>query len=249
MQALERLTTRSTAIRASSATRRWWCRSTSCSRQSVSRSSTPSSRPMIRVLPRRPPAGPARPARAVPPGRHGAQGRRGRQRRHPRLDPADGGVDGADPLFLQAKEAQASVLEQVAGRSTSGNHGQRVVLGQRLMQAASDIFLGWQTSTGPTGCRGTSTCASSGTGRCPWTWSGWSRRAVASTPGSAGGRWRGRMPGRATGSPSPPTWARSDTFEHAVADFATAYADQNARDFEDLTDAIRTGRVTARTGV
>ena len=53
------------------------------------------------------------------------------------------GRDGDDPLFLQVKEAQASVLEPYLGKSEFGNHGQRVVDGQRLMQAASDIFLGW----------------------------------------------------------------------------------------------------------
>ena len=56
------------------------------------------------------------------------------------------GRDDQDPLFLQAKEAQASVLEPYVGASTYANHGQRVVAGQRLMQAASDIFLGWQRS-------------------------------------------------------------------------------------------------------
>ena len=54
------------------------------------------------------------------------------------------GRDGQDPLFLQAKEAQESVLERFVGASRYANHGQRVVAGQRLMQAASDIFLGWQ---------------------------------------------------------------------------------------------------------
>ena len=53
------------------------------------------------------------------------------------------GRDGDDPLFLQIKEAQASVLEPYLGKSEYGNHGQRVVEGQRLMQASSDIFLGW----------------------------------------------------------------------------------------------------------
>ena len=53
------------------------------------------------------------------------------------------GRDHGNPLFLQAKEAQASVLERFVGRSRYGNHGRRVVEGQRLMQAASDIFLGW----------------------------------------------------------------------------------------------------------
>ena len=58
------------------------------------------------------------------------------------------GRDGQDPLFLQAKEAQESVLERFVGKSKYPNHGQRVVAGQRLMQAASDIFLGWQRVTG-----------------------------------------------------------------------------------------------------
>ena len=53
------------------------------------------------------------------------------------------GRDGQDPLFLQMKEAEASVLEEFLGKSEFENHGERVVTGQRLMQAASDIFLGW----------------------------------------------------------------------------------------------------------
>ena len=56
------------------------------------------------------------------------------------------GVDGQDPLFLQVKEAQPSVLERFVGKSEYPNHGQRVVAGQRLMQAATDIFIGWQRS-------------------------------------------------------------------------------------------------------
>src|SRR6476620_6148053 len=58
------------------------------------------------------------------------------------------GRDGQDPLFLQAKEAQESVLERFVGKSKYPNSGQRVVAGQRLMQAASDIFLGWQRVNG-----------------------------------------------------------------------------------------------------
>jgi hypothetical protein len=58
------------------------------------------------------------------------------------------GRDGEDPRFLQAKEAQGSVLERFVGKSKYPNHGQRVVAGQRLMQATSDIFLGWQRVTG-----------------------------------------------------------------------------------------------------
>ena len=58
------------------------------------------------------------------------------------------GRDERDPLFLQAKEAQASVLEPFLGKSEYSNNGERVVAGQRLMQAASDIFLGWQRVKG-----------------------------------------------------------------------------------------------------
>ena len=58
------------------------------------------------------------------------------------------GRDDQDPLFLQAKEAQESVLEPFVGKSRYPNSGQRVVAGQRMMQAASDIFLGWDRLTG-----------------------------------------------------------------------------------------------------
>ena len=61
------------------------------------------------------------------------------------------GRDNDDPLFLQAKEAEASVLEEFVGKSGYANHGERVVAGQHLMQAASDIFLGWQPVEGPDG--------------------------------------------------------------------------------------------------
>ena len=61
------------------------------------------------------------------------------------------GRDDQDPLFLQAKEAQESVLERFVGKSRYVNHGERVVAGQRLMQAASDIFLGWTRVTGVEG--------------------------------------------------------------------------------------------------
>ena len=68
-------------------------------------------------------------------------------------------------LFLQAKEAEASVLERFTKKSAYANHGARVVAGQRLMQASSDIFLGWQRVEGSTASRATTTSASSRTGR------------------------------------------------------------------------------------
>ena len=80
------------------------------------------------------------------------------------------GRDTADPLFLQIKEAEKSVLSRFVGASKYTNQGQRVVAGQRLMQAASDIFLGWQrTQAGLDGRPATSTCANSGTGSSPST--------------------------------------------------------------------------------
>ena len=78
------------------------------------------------------------------------------------------GRDSQDPLFLQVKEAERSVLEPFAGASRYRHHGRRVVEGQRLMQAASDIFLGWLSMMGSTGSGETSMSASSGTARDRW---------------------------------------------------------------------------------
>jgi uncharacterized protein (DUF2252 family) len=74
------------------------------------------------------------------------------------------GRDTDDPLFLQAKEAQRSVIEPYAAPSPFANQGRRVVEGQRVMQAAGDIFLGWVRAKGTDGSERDSTCASSGTG-------------------------------------------------------------------------------------
>ena len=76
-------------------------------------------------------------------------------------------LDGAEPLFLQAKEAQPSVLADYCGRSQYTNQGERAVAGQHLMQAHSDIFLGWTRAHGPDGRTATFTSASYGTGNSP----------------------------------------------------------------------------------
>ena len=77
-------------------------------------------------------------------------------------------ADGAEPLFLQAKEAQPSVLAEYCGRSRYSNQGERVVAGQHLMQAQSDIFLGWtRVPAPPTGWTAIFTSASCGTGSSP----------------------------------------------------------------------------------
>ena len=75
------------------------------------------------------------------------------------------GHDDDDPLFLQIKEAEASVLEPYLGASMYDDHGQRVVEGQRLMQSASDIMLGWFRTRTLTASRVTTTSASCGTGK------------------------------------------------------------------------------------
>ena len=95
-----------------------------------------------------PAARPPPPARALPLRRPRAQGRRRRQRRHAGVDRADARPRRRRPAVPAGKEAQPSVLEPFAGASALDNHGQRVVEGQRLMQAASDIFLGWVRTTG-----------------------------------------------------------------------------------------------------
>jgi hypothetical protein len=92
-------------------------------------------------------------ARPVPARAHRAQGGGCRQRRHPCLHRSAHGTEPSDPLFLQAKEAEASVLEPFIAPSEHEHHGQRVVEGQRLMQVASDLFLGWLTAEGPDGKR------------------------------------------------------------------------------------------------
>jgi len=157
------------------------------------------------------------------------------------------GRDSGDALFLQAKEAPHSALERFAGRSEFANQGQRVVEGQRLMQAASDIFLGWLRE--PPGIEDlklrdlyvrqlwdskmsfdVATMRPSDLALyarlCAWTLARAHARsgdsiAIASYLGS------------------------SEVFDRAIATFAEAYADQNERDHAALLDAIATGRIHA----
>jgi hypothetical protein len=105
-----------------------------------------------------------RAGRAIHPGPRGPQGRRRRQRRHRDMDPADGTDDGLEPLLLQA---QQSVLAGYAGQTEYHNQGKRVVTGQHLMQAVSDIFLGWQSATPPGRRSSTTSSASCATGSTP----------------------------------------------------------------------------------
>jgi uncharacterized protein (DUF2252 family) len=144
-----------------------------------------------------------------------------------------------DPLFLQIKEARSSVLEDYAGQSAHANHGQRVVAGCRLMQSASDLFLGWTESQlgrhfyvrqlrdmkikmlvevyPPSVMRQYAEA-------CGWTLA----RAHA----------RSGEPAKISGY-----LGKSDTFDRAVTDFSVAYADQSERDHEALLKAVRSGKL------
>jgi uncharacterized protein (DUF2252 family) len=159
------------------------------------------------------------------------------------------GVDNHDPLILQAKEAQHSVLERFAGQSAYANHGQRVVVGQRLMQTASDIFLGWQRVKDMDGH------ARDYYIRQLHDWKG---SAHVDTLRVAGATTYARMCGAtlARAHARSGDWiaiasylGKGDGFDKGVADFSAAYADQNEQDYEGLVRAVRSGRVAAETGL
>lgn len=150
-------------------------------------------------------------------------------------------AEGDDPLLLQAKEARPSVLEPYAGKTKFDHHGQRVVMGQRLMQSASDMFLGWMTSgngihyyirqlrdmkfsvpldtlDGPAAARYGEVC-------------GWVL-ARAHAKGGDAATISGYL-------------GKSDTFDQALSKFALAYADQNERDYQRLVNAVKSGKIPA----
>jgi hypothetical protein len=157
--------------------------------------------------------------------------------------------DGTEPLFLQPKEAQASALAAYCGRSQHKNHGERVVAGQLLMQAESDIFLGWTHVTGPDGVdrdyyvrqlKDWKFSASieqmlppdlaTYAGLCGWSLAraharSGDRIALASYLGG------------------------SAAFDQAIADFAETYADQNERDYAALQAAVKDGRTKTTTDI
>ena len=159
------------------------------------------------------------------------------------------GHDNSDPLFLQAKEAQASVLEPFLGKSRYRNHGQRVVEGQRLMQSASDIMLGWIRYNGIDGVnrdfyirqlwdgKGSAIVElmkpplmSAYAGYCGWTLA---RAHARSGDAAAIAGYLGT----------------SDKFERALATFAETYADQNERDYAALKQAVDSGKVIAQSAL
>jgi uncharacterized protein (DUF2252 family) len=149
------------------------------------------------------------------------------------------GRDAADPLFLQIKEAEASVLEPHAGRSGFANHGQRVVEGQRLLQASSDILLGWIRSEGVDGVERDFYL------RQLWDWK-MSVDVEQMTPrilrmyAQLCGWTLARGHARSGDRIALATYLGSkDTFDRAIADFAASYADQNERDYERVADGFR----------
>lgn len=146
-----------------------------------------------------------------------------------------------DPLFLQVKEARASVLEPYAGRSLHANHGQRVVVGQRIMQAASDVFLGWtRTKTGRDfyvrqlrDMKMSVVIEGSDTELL---------RHYARMCAHALARAHARSGDAALMSGY---MGSGQTFDDAIGEFAVEYADQNRRDYRAFVNAIREGRIAA----
>jgi uncharacterized protein (DUF2252 family) len=156
------------------------------------------------------------------------------------------GRDGSDPLFLQVKEAEASVLSRFVGASKYANQGQRVVAGQRLMQASSDIFLGWQRNEA--GLDGKQHDFYVRQLR------DWKFSIPIETMVPRGMRQYGELCGWTLARAHARSGDRiaiaaylggSDAFDQAVTRFAAAYADQNERDHKSLVAAVAAGKITA----
>ena len=155
------------------------------------------------------------------------------------------GRDEEDPLILQAKEATASVLEPYVAASTHANHGERVVVGQRLMQATPDIFLGWTRGPG---------------GRDFYFRQLWDMKGsvdIADAPAAGHGLLRSSLCARSLARAHARSGdavaisaylGTSDTFDAAIADWSEAYADQNERDYAAFKTAIADGRIESKPG-
>ncbi|HYU86499.1 MAG TPA: DUF2252 domain-containing protein [Kribbellaceae bacterium] len=157
------------------------------------------------------------------------------------------GRDARDPLMLQAKEAGPSVLAGFLGAAGYDNEGERVVTGQRMMQTASDIFLGWHRSTDLDGVRRDYYL------RQLRDWKGSADVEVMDPDSMCGygalcGWTLARAHARTGDRIAIAAYLGSgDAFERAVTRFAEAYAERNGRDYDALRAAVRSGRVTART--
>jgi uncharacterized protein (DUF2252 family) len=160
------------------------------------------------------------------------------------------GRDGDDPLFLQIKEAQASVLEPYLGKSGYPNHGQRVVAGQRLMQTTSDIFLGWLRSKETLDGAERDFFV-----RQLWDW----KTSVdldtilpegLELYGNVCGFLLARAHARSGDRIAIASYlGKSDVFDRALAEFAIAYADQNERDHAAVQKAAEDGRIRVQEGL
>ena len=159
------------------------------------------------------------------------------------------GREGRDPLVLQAKEAQASVLEPLLGASEFENHGERVVRGQRISQAASDIFLSWQRSQGLDGEEHDFYV------RQLWDWKASADLSTLSESGlhaytRACGWSLARAHARSGDRLAIAAYLGAGTaFDQAIARFSSSYADQNELDYQRLADAVAAGEVAAESGV
>ncbi len=160
------------------------------------------------------------------------------------------GRDANDPLFLQIKEAQASVLEPYLGKSVYENHGERVVAGQRLMQATSDIFLGWLRSTETL----------DGAERDFYVRQLWDWKTSVDLDtilpeglelyGQVCGFVLARAHARSGDRIAIASYlGKGETFDRSLAEFAAAYADQNERDHAALRKAADEGRIPLREGL
>ncbi len=159
------------------------------------------------------------------------------------------GRDDADPLFLQAKEAQPSVLEDFVGRTNRVSQGERVVHGQHLMQASSDIFLGWDVIPGADGVQRDYYIRQL---------RDWKGAASVETMTASTMSIYARMCARSLARAHARSGDRiavasylgnSDTFDRAIAGFSEDYADQNERDYDALVQAEKDGRVTVERGL
>ena len=160
------------------------------------------------------------------------------------------GRDGQVPLFLQLKEAEASVLEELLGPSEFSNHGERVVTGQRLMQAASDIFLGWLQIDS-----GLDEKPRDFYGRQLKDWKGSAEIEQMVPKGLAAyGKLCGWTMARAHARSGDRIaiaayLGNGDSFDRAILEFAKAYAEQNDSDYQALAAALKSGRITAQSGL
>jgi uncharacterized protein (DUF2252 family) len=159
------------------------------------------------------------------------------------------GRDQDLPLFLQVKEAEASVLERFLGPSRYRHHGRRVVMGQRLLQAASDLFLGWQRLKGIDGVTRDFYV------RQLHDWKGGIEVEQLGVPDTVlyarvCGRTLARAHARRGDRIAMAAYlGKADSFDRAIAAFSSTYADQNERDYEAFAGAVRAGRIDAETGL